>query len=140
MCSGRIQMKNKYINILIPSPKIPIVFPTFLNISDILVDRIRLNMENNIHAKLSKIENNLKLILEVEPRLRNSEMKKELFWEYWKRFDGLCGGITKEMWLYRITNPEYLGRALRKVMVKVKEVDNPQRYEEEKDFLKTYPS
>jgi hypothetical protein len=96
-------------------------------------------MENNIIAKLNKIEKNLKILLEEQPKLRKSENKRELFWAYWKRFDGLAGGISHELWLYRLTNPEYLGRALRKVMVKVKEVDNPARYQEEKDFLKKYP-
>jgi hypothetical protein len=97
-------------------------------------------MENNIQQKLSQIEANLKVLLEEQPRLRKSENKRELFWGYWKRFDGISFGISKEMWLYRLTNPEYLGRALRRVMAKVKEVDNPARYQEEKDFLKTYPS
>ena len=96
-------------------------------------------MNNEISLKLSRIEENIKILLKEQPKLRNSKYKRELFWEYWKRFDGLSFGISKEMWLYRITNPEYLGRALRKVMVKVKEIDNPERYKEEEDFLKTYP-
>jgi len=89
-----------------------------------------------INKKLSEIEENLKLLLEEQPRLRKVENKRELWWEYFKRFDGLTFGITKEMFLYRLTNIEYLGRALRKLQAKVKKVDDLSRYEKENKFLK----
>ncbi len=88
--------------------------------------------------KLIKIEQNIKDLLIEHPRLQKLENRRELVWEYWKRFDGLSFGVTKENWLYRITWPDYITRSLRKVMSKVKEVDNPQRYLEGELFKKKY--
>ena len=96
-------------------------------------------MENELEQKLSQIEQNLKILLEEKPQLKDIKKKsRELLWEYWKKFDNLIFGITKEMWLSgRITWPDYITRSRRRLMAKIKEVDNPQRYKEGDKFRKT---
>lgn len=89
--------------------------------------------------KLTQIENNIKLLLEEHPSLRALDKRREMIWLYWKTYDGLVFGVTKEMWIYgRVTWPDYLTRSLRKVMSKIKEVDNPERYKEGKLFSENY--
>jgi len=92
-------------------------------------------MAKPILAKLNQIEQNLKDLLEEQPKLKKMENRRLLIWEYWKQYDGIVWGISKENWLFRLTYPDYITRALRKVMSKCKEVDNPERYNDERAFL-----
>ncbi len=93
----------------------------------------------NPQEKLSKVESQLAELLEEKPALIKLEKQREAVWQYWKKFDGLVWGISKEMWIFgRVTNPDYISRALRKLRVKKKEYDDPQRYTKEKEFLNNY--
>jgi len=95
---------------------------------------------NNINIFLSKIERNIKCLLEEKPELRSVKKRKELIWEYWKRYDGLSQVVTKEMWLYRLTGVENITRSARKVQAKFKKLDDQDRYLRARDMGEYYKS
>ena len=72
-----------------------------------------LNAEN-----LQSIKENLNDLFIERPKLRNETKKYEICWEYWKKYDGLLWGLTKEMWINQgkgITKYTALERVLRDI-------------------------
>ena len=68
-------------------------------------------MENNPNQQ---IQQNCKLILTKYAYLRNSILKKQRIFQYWKLFDGVNIGITERQF-YELTDGESISRAFRKI-------------------------
>lgn len=83
--------------------------------------------------KLEKIQENVKKLLEKYPELRKLKNRKEAIWMYYKEYEGLKFGITKEMWLYHLTNPETISRCIRAILEK-----NPEFRSEKEEEIKRY--
>jgi len=96
--------------------------------------------------QLKTIEEKVRKLLQEKPKLRYN--RRELEWEYWKKYDGLVFGITKEMWFNQgkqggLTKYSALDRAIRKVFQ-----DNPhlrsapdannKRYEQAREWQTFY--
>jgi hypothetical protein len=76
--------------------------------------------EEEIKNIVEKIE---RLLLRY-PKLKNPYLRRYLEWEYWKTYDNLTFGITKEMWLNMgkpggLTKYSSLDRAIRIVINKL---------------------
>ena len=99
-------------------------------------------MEENLKNKFGKMEKNLEELLLEQPKLAKLENRKLLIWEYWKKFDNLTFGISKEGWLFKYTWPDYITRSLRKLLNKKKALDiEPEEREKAKDeFRETLSS
>jgi len=77
-------------------------------------------MENEIQTIVKKLER----FLQKNPKLKNPYLRRQLEWEYWKEFDNLKFGITREMWLNMgkeggLTKYSSLDRAIRIVINKL---------------------
>ena len=64
--------------------------------------------------KLQIINDNVKLLLEKYPKLRNPFLRKQAHWRYWKDFGNLGYVMTEEMYVKSIS-AETISRAIRKV-------------------------
>ena len=92
--------------------------------------------------EFGKVEKNLQELLTKRPELNKLEKRREMIWEYWRVYDGLTWGLSKEMWMFRATWPDYITRALRKLLVKDKKLDTerPKREESMESFKKALSS
>jgi len=94
--------------------------------------------------QLRTIEQNVYELLLKKPKLRYN--RRELEWEYWKAYDNLKFGITKEMWLSQgqpgqLTKYTALDRAIRKVFQdypNLRPQNDIKRYEEAETFKQAY--
>ena len=95
-----------------------------------------------MNSKFGKVEKNLQELLTKRPELNKLEKRREMIWEYWRTYDGLTWGLSKEMWMFRATWPDYITRALRKLLVKDKKLDTerPKREESMESFKKALSS
>jgi len=92
---------------------------------------------------LQKIQENVKKLLQKYPQFASLKHRKELIWIYYKEFEGLKFGITKEMWFYRLTNSETISRAIRKCQeenpeLRASEEEEKGRYEQAGEYAKFY--
>jgi len=72
--------------------------------------------------ELTKIIDKLERLLQKNPKLKNPYLRRELEWTYWKTYDNLTFGITKDMWLNMgkgLTKYSSLDRAIRIVVNKL---------------------
>jgi hypothetical protein len=66
-------------------------------------------------VNLNTIENNVKLLLMKYPVLRSIFNRKRLIFRYWQEFEGVGEfGIMEDQFV-KLTNPETISRAVRKV-------------------------
>jgi len=99
-----------------------------------------------LKQQLKTIEEKVYKLLCEKPKLRYN--RRELEWEYWKKYDGLIFGITKEMWLKQgkeggLTKYSALDRAIRKVFqdyphLRPNKQANLQRYQQAEEWRKVY--
>lgn len=83
--------------------------------------------------KLIAIEQNVKQLLTKYPSLRKLKFRKEAIWQYYVKFEGLKFGISHDAWLYNLTNPETISRAIRKC-----QTDNPELRPPKEDDKERY--
>ena len=93
--------------------------------------------------KLQKIQENTKQLLIKYPPLRKLKNRAEAIWVYYKEFENLKWGITKEMWLYQLTNPETISRAIRKCQelnpnLRASEEDEIEKQNQSQQFAEFY--
>lgn len=93
--------------------------------------------------KLNKVLKNVEQLLRENPQLRSLKKRKEFIWEYYKKYENLKFGITKELWLYHLTNPETISRAVRKCQkenpdLKASEEDEKEKRKQSKIFSNFY--
>jgi len=67
--------------------------------------------------KLQIINDNVKLLLEKYPKLRNPFLRKQAHWRYWKDFGNLGYVMTEEMYVKSIS-AETISRAIRAIQEK----------------------
>lgn len=87
--------------------------------------------------QLQKINNQVKELLQQQPKLRGIFQRAQFIWEFWKKYYGISQfGISEKTWinLYRVANPETIARAIRKVQKEHPELKdektNDERYKE----------
>jgi len=93
--------------------------------------------------KLIAIEQNVKKLLIKYPSLRKLKFRKEAIWQYYKKFEDLKFGISHDAWLYTLTNPETISRAIRKCQTDNPELrppkeDDQDRYKQAKVYQDRY--
>ncbi len=91
--------------------------------------------------KLIKIQENVENLLREKPLLRSLKTRREFIWEYYKKYEGLVFGISKELFLYRLSSMETISRAIRKCQeenpnLRASEEDEIWRHEEARSFAK----
>ena len=71
--------------------------------------------------ELTKIVKKVEILLLKNPKLKNPYLCRNLEWTYWRTYDNLTFGITKDMWLNMgkekgLTKYSTLDRAIRVVI------------------------
>jgi len=87
---------------------------------------ILLNASNKKMAEeeLTKIVEKVERLLQKNPKLKNPYLRRELEWTFWRTYDNLTFGITKDIWLNMgkekgLTKYSSLDRAIRIVINKL---------------------
>lgn len=93
--------------------------------------------------QLQKIQDNTKELLKKYPEMRKLKNRKEAIWIYYKEYENLKFGITKTMWLYQLTNPETISRAIRKCQelnpnLRASEEDEIEKQNQSQQFAEFY--
>lgn len=92
---------------------------------------------------LTTIENNVKLLLMKYPNLRSIMKRKQLIFRYWQEFENVGEfGITENQFI-KLTNPETISRAVRKIQsiysgLKANNELEQKRYEVAREFQEHY--
>ena len=90
---------------------------------------------------LAKIHQNVEQLLKTYPNFRELKYRKELIWLYWKEYENLTSGISKPMWVYQLTSPDTISRAIRKLLEKNPKLRGEtyqENMEEEKEHREFY--
>ena len=72
--------------------------------------------------EIKKIVEKVEILLQKNPKLKNPYLRRELEWAFWRTYDNLTFGITKDMWLNMgkgLTKYSSLDRAIRIVVNKL---------------------
>ena len=74
--------------------------------------------------ELTKIVEKVERLLQKNPKLKNPYLRRELEWTFWRTYDNLTFGITKDIWLNMgkekgLTKYSSLDRAIRIVINKL---------------------
>lgn len=91
---------------------------------------------------LETIEQNVYLLLLKNPKLRNIHQRKRAIFKYWQEYEGIKETISEEQFT-KLTNPETISRAIRKVLKDYPDFNSSQseeiqRYEEAEKYRKYY--
>jgi len=80
-------------------------------------------------VNLTTIENQTKLLLMKYPKLRSIFNRKRAIFQYWREFEGISEfGITEEQFV-KLTNPETISRAIRRVQQVYPDLQGSQKLE-----------
>ena len=74
--------------------------------------------------EIKNIVEKLERLLRRNPKLKNPFLRRNLEWQFWREYDNLIYGITREMWLNMgkeggLTKYSSLDRAIRIVINKI---------------------
>lgn len=96
------------------------------------------------NGEFIKIHEQVKEILQNNPKLRSISKRSEFIWEYWIKYSKISQfGLSRNTWLeiYHNANPETISRAIRKVLEENPELrakDDIGRYEQAELFRELY--
>ena len=93
-------------------------------------------------SNLIAVEKNVHLLLLKYPRLRSIYQRKKAIFQYWRMFEGVTTEINENQFV-KLTNPETISRAVRKVLNDYPDLRPPQatemkRYEQAEGFRTHY--
>ena len=93
-------------------------------------------------SDLITIEKNVYILLLKYPKLRSIYQRKSAIFNYWQMFEGVNIGVTERQFI-KLTNPETISRAIRKVLndypnLKPSQEVEVKRYEKAEEFRNHY--